>query len=172
MIRMNTTVKLDKIPLELTRIQVISKDLKLSTDKITKLEAVIHALLEEPVEFSFTNFLKSICGIKKKKIFIYDYGLENLKNILDIKNFLRFNQDMAVVKEVLFDNNQRITFDVMSKFINIGKFFNQINDQQLSFKNYDVKEFKEFFISLEVLFKRNNETDNKIISFISSKLEE
>ena len=162
----NDSAKLDNSVLG--GIQLIEQPRTLQT---SKLEEIINALLEDSVEYSFTDFLKNIFGTKKKSIFFYNYGLENLKKMMDIDNYLKFNLEMTLIKEVLFDKNQNITFGIISKFNNFKKFF-YLEKDELSFNQYDKKDFVEFFNSLEVLFKRQNETDKKIITFITSKLEE
>ena len=96
----NDSAKLDNAAL--VEIQLIEQPRTLQT---SKLEEIINALLEDSVEYSFYDFLKNICGTKKKSMFFYNYGLENLKKMMDIYNFLKFNLEMTLIKEVLFDKN-------------------------------------------------------------------
>ena len=166
----NTEAKIIINPLEIAEIQILAKCETISAN--TKMDEVIITLLEDGLAFSFFDFLKNSCGIKKKSTVLYNYGLENLKTIMDIDTYLKFNLEMTLIKEVLFDKNQIVIFDIISKMINLKKFFEPIIEKQLSFDRYDKFEFEEFFSSIDVLFDRQNETDRKIINFITTKIEE
>ena len=157
---------LPKIEVSSLESQKVSKDLKFNSDNKVNLDLEKKIFLEQIVEFSFINFLKNICRFKKKSIILYNYGLENLKRLMDIDNYLKFNLEMTIVKDVLFDDNQMITFDIISKMVNVKKFFNQSKD-----RHYDKNEFKEFFDSIDVLFKRQNETDKKLLALSLLNLE-
>ena len=109
------------IPLEIVENQILAKVDDLSNEKISKLEDLMNAILEDSIEFSFLDFVKNICKFKKKSILIYNFGLENLKRMMDIEYYLKFNLEMTLVKEVLFDKDQMLAFDLISKLINFKK---------------------------------------------------
>ena len=123
------------------------------------------------VKFSFTDHIKSFFQPKSKRNILYLNAIENLNFIMDIEKYLKFNIDMTLVKEVLFDETQRIVFDNVTKLINIKRFFDKNNEPYINFSNYQKEDFQNCFNGIRTIFSRNTYTDRKLISFIEKKLD-
>ena len=108
---------------------------------------------------------------KTKRNILYRNANENLNSMMDIDKYLKFHLDMTLVKEVLFDETQRIVFDNVTKLINLKKFFEENKESSNSFKKYKKEDYENCFNGIRTLFSRNTYTDKKLISFIEKRLD-
>ena len=145
-------------------------DLKLRRN-YEHLEDIMDTILKDKLKFSFSDFMKSLFQSQSKSSVLYLNAIDNLHFIMDIERYLKFNLDMTLVKEVLFDESQRHVFDTASKLVNFKKFFDINNEKYIDFSEYKKEDFEIFFTELKSMFSRHNETDNKIIKFFEKRLE-
>jgi hypothetical protein len=136
--------------------------------RISKVDEIMDSLIHDAVEFSYFDFVKAAFSMKKS-LFIYNYCLENLKRMMNIDTYLKFNLEMTLIKEVLFDKSQILTFDAISKMINFKKFFDKSEEEFFDIKSYDKTSFDDFFKSVQIIMQRQNNTDRKLINNIFTK---
>ena len=134
------------------------------------LHDLIDSILVENREFSVGDYIKKICCGKDKRILIYSIGLDNLTANLDINNYLKNHLELNLVKEVLFDKDQLLTFDIISSLLWFRKMFEKKVVKNDNLTNYEKSNFQRFYDSVSVIMKRENIIDEKIINFIRSKL--
>ena len=132
---------------------------------------ILDTILKDKLKFSFSDFMKSLFQSQSKSSVLYLNAIDNLHFIMDIERYLKFNLDMTLVKEVLFDESQRHVFDTASKLVNFKKFFDINNEKYIDFSEYKKEDFEIFFTELKSMFSRHNDTDNKIIKFFEKRLE-
>ena len=132
----------------------------------TSLTNFLNEILEESLDFSFMDYFKQLLCSKSKKTTLYSVAIKNLENIMEIKTYLRNNLELKLIKNVIFDQNQHLTFNTFSLFTYLQTLFDS-HKNEIKMIGYDKNNFKEFFDSLNALFLRNNSTDKKIINFIS-----
>ena len=142
-----------------------------SSENLSFHEDILDLIMKEMIEFSFIDYIKSFFRPKLKRNIIYLNAIENLDFIMDIEKYLKFHLDMKLVKEVLFDESQRIVFDTITKLINIKRFFEKNNETNINFLSYKKEDFENCFNGIRSMFSRNNTIDNKIISFIENRLD-
>ena len=131
----------------------------------------MNIILEKSLKFSFQDYLKKLFCFTSKKMTLYSIALNSIKNIMEIKTFIRSNLEAKLIKKVLFDKNQLIVFDTISLFSNFKSLFDD-NEKDLKMFNYDKKDFQDFFESLNILFQRENATDRKLLNFIKTHINE
>ena len=102
---------------------------------------------------------------------MYKFAIENLDSIMDIEKYLKFNIDLTLVKEVLFDETQRNVFDNVTKLLNVKRFFDKKKEVEITFSNYQKEDFEHCFEGIKTMFSRSNESDKRIIRFIDKILE-
>ena len=90
---------------------------------------------------------------------------------MDIERYLKFNLDMTLVKEVLFDNTQRLVFDTITKLISFKRFFDKNKEKYVDFSSYKKEDYESFFKGIKCMSSRYDTTDNKIIKFIEERIE-
>ena len=151
-------------------ILVNSAELQLPAN-FTILDDIIETILNEKMEFSFIDYIKSICHSNTKRNKFYLNAIENMDLIMDIEKYLKFNVDMTLVKEVLLDDTQRLVFDSTTKLINVKRFFEKNKESYFNFTSYKKEDFEQCFNGIKTMFSRNNKTDNKIIKFLEKRLE-
>ena len=123
-----------------------------SSENLSFHEDILDLIMKEMIEFSFIDYIKSFFRPKLKRNIIYLNAIENLDFIMDIEKYLKFHLDMKLVKEVLFDESQRIVFDTITKLINIKRFFEKNNETNINFLSYKKEDFENCFNSF-VLFR-------------------
>ena len=153
-------------------LKVLENDIELkSLGNFNLLEEIIDTILEENLKFTIKDYLKSIFYCKNKNRILYHNAIENLDSIMDVERYFKFNIDMTLVKEVLFDETQRNVFDTVTKLLNIKRFFEKKKEVKISFLNYKKENFEHCFEGVKTMFSRNNNSDNRIIKFIEKILE-
>ena len=154
-----------------------SKNLHVNTETVLQTSRnliyhkdIIETLLDKNVKFSFIDHIKSIFMSKTKRNILYRNANENLNFIMDIDKYLKFHLDMTLVKEILYDETQRIVFDNVTKLINLKKFFEENKEPSNSLKRYKKGDYENCFNGIKLMFSRNNSADNKILSLIEKGL--
>ena len=135
------------------------------------LEEMMNVIINEKLEFSFVDYLSSLFYSKTKSSVLYLNGIDNLDFIMDIERYLKFNLDMTLVKEVLFDNTQRLVFDTITKLISFKRFFDKNKEKYVDFSSYKKEDYESFFKGIKCMSSRYDTTDNKIIKFIEERIE-
>ena len=147
------------------------KESRINVGRGSSLTNFMNVMQEESLKFSFQDYLKKLFCSTSKKITLYRVALKSIKNIMDIKSFLRINLELKLIKKVLFDRNQLLAFNTLSLFTCFKNLFDD-NEEELNIVEYDKKNFKDFFNSLNILFQRENATDKKILNFINTNMNE
>ena len=134
--------------------------------EIKELDNNFNLLDPEDFDFKFCDFFSSLVSDNKKNK-IYNVATKNLNDCIEINSFLLLKQEVALLKELLFDAKQLLIFDTFSKVINLKGIFKEIAKKEVDFKEYDPNDFKNVFESLNFIIKRKNNEDKKIIEFIN-----
>ena len=138
--------------------------------KKNKLQQIIDDMSKgggQLMEFGIVDFVKLKCKSNHSRIAVYNYGIENLNEILDIETYLNKSYELELIKQVLFDKDQMYIFNKLSKVIGFKKMFDEKSTENSNIDNYEKSTFSEFFNSFEKILARNNATDKKIINFIN-----
>jgi hypothetical protein len=132
-------------------------DLKLQRN-YEHLEDIMDTILKDKLIFSFSDYMKSLFRYQTKSCVLFLNTTDNLHLIMNIERYLKFNLDMNLVKEVVFDESQRHEFDTASNLLNLKKFFDINNEKYIDF--FKKEDFEIFFTKLNSMFSRHNDIDN------------
>ena len=165
-------VNLEKVPeiVNLEKVREDQIDLKIKKNKLQQIIDDMSKGGGQLMEFGIVDFVKLICKSNHSRIAVYNYGIENLNEILDIETYLNKSYELELIKQVLFDKDQMYIFNKLSKVIGFKKMFDEKSTENSNIDNYEKSTFSEFFNSFEKILARNNATDKKIINFINSQL--
>ena len=165
-------VNLEKVPeiVNLEKVREDQIDLKIKKNKLQQIIDDMSKGGGQLMEFGIVDFVKLICKSNHSRIAVYNYGIENLNEILDIETYLNKSYELELIKQVLFDKDQMPIFNKLSKVIGFKKMFDEKSTENSNIDNYEKSTFSEFFNSFEKILARNNATDEKIINFINSQL--
>ena len=115
--------------------------------EIKELDNNFNLLDPEDFDFKFCDFFSSLVSDNKKNK-IYNVATKNLNDCIEINSFLLLKQEVALLKELLFDAKQLLIFDTFSKVINLRGIFKEMSKKEVNFKEYDPNDFKNVFESL------------------------
>ncbi len=136
----------------------------------SKLERIIYSLLDQNKKFSIIDYFKKKCKSKSKRIILYSHALKNLQEILDIRNYLKSQLELNLIKQVLFDEYQLKIFNTISPVIGFKHMFEEDEYIRVNLAEYNKVEFNDFFDFIHRILSRKNLVDNKILEFINKQL--
>jgi hypothetical protein len=145
-------------------------DLNYRLKRDSKLERILGCFLEDNRKFSLIDYFKQYCKNQSKRTILYTNGLKNLTEILDIKNYLKSNLEINLIKQVLFDEFQLKIFNTISPVISFKVMFEENKNKAISLSEYNKIEFNDFFDFLIKVLDRKNIVDKKILDFIKHEL--
>lgn len=98
-------------------------------------------------------------------------GLDNLRKIMDIDEYLKFYLEMNLVKEILFDKLQLDAIEIISKVDQFIKIF-MCTDHTDIFRDYVAGHpTGGVFNSIKEISNRKNPVDIKLMNIIQSNIE-
>ena len=91
---------------------------------------------------------------------------------MDISTYLQLKQEVDLLKELLLDKDQLLIFNTFSTVINFKKMITEITEISkftIDFNDVNEDKYNDVFNSLNLILKRQNQEDKKIMKFIKLK---
>ena len=146
-------------------------DLNFRLKRDSKLERILDSFLEDNRKFSLIDYFNQLCKNQSKRTILYGYGIKNLTEILDIRNYLKNHLEINLIKQVLFDEYQSKIFNTISPVIGFKLMFeDNSKNKVINLSEYNKIEFNDFFDFLVKILERKNIVDKKILDFIKHEL--
>ena len=99
---------------------------------------------------------------ENKRSILYLNLIKNIDSMMNIEKYLKLNLEMSLMKDVLFDDHQKIVFDTVTNISNVNRLFgeNKFNDNLSEYK-------KETILNeIKLMNSRNNNIDKNMLSLI------
>ena len=91
---------------------------------------------------------------------------------MDISTYLQLKQEVDLLNELLLDKDQLLIFNTFSTVINFKKMITEITEISkftIDFNDVNEDKYNDVFNSLNLILKRQNQEDKKIMKFIKLK---
>ena len=119
--------------------------------------------IESDFDYGFENSLISI-WVKDKKTEIYEFASEHLDIFLDVESVIDKFNEIEMIKDYVFDFQQKKMFEILSKLQNVKNFFSAIEEiKEDFFKEYNEKRNKDIIEDVRVLLNRGSNKDKKLL---------
>ena len=102
--------------------------------------------------------------MKDKKTEIYEFASEHLDIFLDVESVIDKFNEIEMIKDYVFDFQQKKMFEILSKLQNVKNFFSAIEEiKEDFFKEYNEKRNKDIIEDVRVLLNRGSNKDKKLL---------
>ena len=119
--------------------------------------------IESDFDYGFENSLRSLC-VKDRKTEIYEFASEHLDIFLDVETVIDKFNEIEMIKDYVFDFQQKKMFEILSKLQNVKNFFSAIEEiKEDFFKEYNEKRNKDIIEDVRVLLNRGSNKDKKLL---------
>ena len=103
---------------------------------------------------------------KNKRSILYLNVIKNIDTMMNIERYLKLILEMSVMKDVLFDDHQKIVFDSVTNLSNVKRLFSENNESNDNISEYNEENLKTISNAMKLMNSRNNNIDIKMLSLI------
>ena len=132
----------------------------------TYFDKIIDDISNENLEFSISDYFISILNKKNKRTILYQNVIKNIDTMMNIERYLKLILEMSVMKDVLFDDHQKIVFDSVTNLSNVNRLFSENNESNDNSSEYNEENLKTISNAMKLMNSRNNNIDIKMLSLI------
>ena len=129
-------------------------------------DKIIDDISNENLEFSISDYFISILNKKNKRSILYLNVIKNIDTMMNIERYLKLILEMSVMKDVLFDDHQKIVFDSVTNLSNVNRLFSENNESNDNISEYNEENLKIISNAMKLMNSRNNNIDIKMLSLI------
>ena len=129
-------------------------------------DKIIDDISNENLEFSISDYFISILNKKNKRSILYLNVIKNIDTMMNIERYLKLILEMSVMKDVLFDDHQKIVFDSVTNLSNVNRLFSENNESNDNISEYNEENLKIISNAMKLMNCRNNNIIIKMLSLI------
>ena len=129
-------------------------------------DKIIDDISNENLEFSISDYFISILNKKNKRTILYQNVIKNIDTMMNFERYLKLILEMSVMKDVLFDDHQKIVFDSVTNLSNVNRLFSENNESNDNSSEYNEENLKTISNAMKLMNSRNNNIDIKMLSLI------